>query len=83
MAWLVGVILRQATTIAPSVPLPQLLVALAEAARDLHRDIPLKKRLLAALGEGMFYLVTQVLLRARKNRLFDHQSSMSCSARPL
>eukprot|EP00730_Choanoeca_flexa_P006001 TRINITY_DN12065_c0_g1_i1.p1 TRINITY_DN12065_c0_g1~~TRINITY_DN12065_c0_g1_i1.p1 ORF type:complete len:793 (+),score=200.62 TRINITY_DN12065_c0_g1_i1:93-2381(+) len=59
-AQLIGLILRQATVIFPQVPLPAVLTALAEAVRDLGKDVKLKRRLVGALGEALFFVVTQI-----------------------
>lgn len=60
MATLIGVILRQATIIAPEVPMTNILLALAEAARDFSKDLSVKRKIISAMGEGLFFTATQV-----------------------
>ncbi len=50
MALVIGLIVRHATLIETSVPLGDVLAALADALRDQFRSVPLKRRLLPALG---------------------------------
>ena len=68
-AALIGLIMRQATIILPQVPMPAVLAALAEAVRDNSKVTKLKKRLMGALGEGLFFAVTQVGRAAERSQL--------------
>lgn len=51
--------MRQATDIQLDVPMGEVLHRLCDALRDLFREVPVKKMIVACLGESLFYVATQ------------------------
>lgn len=60
VAMVVGLLMRHATLIRGDVHMAEMMSALTDALRVHYRHVRLKRRLIAALGETMFYVASQV-----------------------
>ena len=58
-AFTVGLVMRQATLIEDGVDMTGMMMALAEGCRLQYRNARLKRRMVSALGETLFYVATQ------------------------
>lgn len=58
-ASVIGTIMRHATLMDPTVNMSEVITALADSLRDNFRDVKLKRRLIAALGETLFYIASE------------------------
>eukprot|EP00041_Stephanoeca_diplocostata_P028254 m.794700 g.794700 ORF g.794700 m.794700 type:complete len:1626 (+) comp23340_c0_seq1:451-5328(+) len=66
VAMVVGLLMRYATLIRGDVHMAEMMSALTDALRVHYRNVRLKRRLIAALGETMFYVASQAASAAEE-----------------
>ena len=59
-AFTVGLVMRQATLIEDGVDMTAMMLALADGCRLQYRNARLKRRMVSALGETLFYTVQRL-----------------------